>query len=407
MTATAIRLDQSKLDNQLFPLRLAERMQRLGTETAFEVLVRARALEAKGRDVVHLEIGEPDFDTPQNVIEAGVEALRGGFTHYGPSAGLPKLREAIAQDVGKFRNIEVTPDEVVVVPGGKPIIFYCMLALADAGDEVIYPNPGFPIYESMINFVGAKAVPIPLREERQFRLDVNELARTITPRTKLIILNSPANPTGGVLDEQDIREIVAAIGDRNIMVLSDEIYSRLIFEGRHFSPMSVPEFRERTILLDGFSKTYAMTGWRLGFGVMRPDLAAHIARLMTNSNSCTASFTQMAGVEALTGDQASVGRMRQAFRERRDLMVDGLNRIKGFRCLRPKGAFYVFPNIEGTGWTSQKLANALLDEAGVACLSGTAFGSYGEGYIRFSVANSPENIEKALGRIEEWVKAKM
>ncbi|HEY3704165.1 MAG TPA: pyridoxal phosphate-dependent aminotransferase [Terracidiphilus sp.] len=381
-------------------------MRRLGTETAFEVLVRARALEAKGRDVVHLEIGEPDFDTPQNVIEAGVNALRGGFTHYGPSAGLPKLREGIAAEVGRFRNIQVSPEEVVVVPGGKPIIFFCMLALANEGDEVIYPNPGFPIYESMINFVGARAVPIPLREERQFRLDVNELARLITPRTRLIILNSPANPTGGVLEEQDIRDVVTAIGDRNIMVLSDEIYSRLIFEGQHFSPLSVPEFRERTILLDGFSKTYAMTGWRLGYGVMRPDLAAHIARLMTNSNSCTASFTQMAGAEALTGDQASVERMRQAFRERRDLMVDGLNRIKGFRCLRPKGAFYVFPNIEGTGWTSQQLASALLDEAGVACLSGAAFGNYGEGYIRFSVANSPENIQKALERIEEWVKAR-
>ncbi|UWZ83998.1 pyridoxal phosphate-dependent aminotransferase [Occallatibacter riparius] len=403
MTATAISLEHSEIAHQPFPLHLAERMQRLGTETAFEVLVRARALEAKGRDVVHLEIGEPDFDTPGNVIDAAVGALRGGFTHYGPSAGLPKLREAIANDVGRFRNIQVSPDEVVVVPGGKPIIFYCMLALANEGDEVIYPNPGFPIYESMINFSGARAVPIPLREERQFRLDVNELASLITPRTRVIILNSPANPTGGVLDEQDIHDIISVIGDRNIMVLSDEIYSRLIFEGQHFSPLSIPEFRERTILLDGFSKTYAMTGWRLGFGVMRPDLAAHIARLMTNSNSCTASFTQMAGVEALTGDQSSVTRMCEAFRERRDLMVDGLNRIKGFRCLRPKGAFYVFPNIQGTGWTSQKLANALLDEAGVACLSGTAFGSYGEGYIRFSVANSPENIQKALDRIEQWV----
>lgn len=401
--ATAIRIDNMEVTGQRLPLRLAERMQRLGTETAFEVLVRARALEAKGRDIVHLEIGEPDFDTPSNVINAAVGALRGGWTHYGPSAGLPKLRESIARDVGRMRGIEVSPEEVVVVPGGKPIIFYTMLALAGEGDEVIYPNPGFPIYESMINFVGAKAVPIPLREELQFRLDVNELKRLITPRTKLIILNSPANPTGGLLEEQDIREFVAAIGDRNIMVLSDEIYSRLIFEGRHFSPMSIASFRDRVILLDGFSKTFAMTGWRLGYGVMRTDLAAQISRLMTNSNSCTASFTQIAGVEALAGDQAPVTKMCQAFRERRDLMVDGLNRIKGFRCLRPKGAFYVFPSIQGTGWKSQELANALLDEAGVACLSGTAFGSYGEGYIRFSVANSPENIEKALKRIEEWV----
>ncbi len=401
--ATAVRIPKEPTPKTQFPLRLAERMQRLGTETAFEVLVRARALEAKGRDIVHLEIGEPDFDTPQNVIDAGIAALRSGWTHYGPAAGLPKLREAIARDAGRMRGIEITTEEVVVVPGGKPIIFFSVLALANEGDEEIYPNPGFPIYESMINFAGARAVPIPLREERQFRLDVKELVRLITPRTKLIIINSPANPTGGVLDEQDIRELADAIGDRNIMVLSDEIYSRLIFEGKHFSPLSIPKFRERTILLDGFSKTYAMTGWRMGYGIMRPDLAAQIARLMTNSNSCTASFTQMAGVQAVTGDQAPVTHMCQAFRERRDLMVDGLNRIKGFHCLRPKGAFYVFPNIQGTGRTSQEIANALLEEAGVACLSGTAFGSYGEGYIRLSVANSPENIQKALGRIEQWV----
>ena len=401
--ATAVRIGREAPAEQRFPLRLAERMQRLGTETAFEVMVRARALEATGRDIVHLEIGEPDFDTPQNVIDAGVAALRSGWTHYGPAAGLPKLREAIARDAGRMRGIEISPEEVVVVPGGKPIIFFTVLALANEGDEVIYPNPGFPIYESMIKFAGARAIPIPLREERQFRLDVKELVGLITPRTKLIIINSPGNPTGGVLEEQDIRELADAIGDRNIMVLSDEIYGRLIFEGQHFSPMSIPEFRERTILLDGFSKTYAMTGWRMGYGIMRRDLAAQIARLMTNSNSCTASFTQMAGVEALSGDQAPVTRMCQAFRERRDVMVDGLNRIKGFRCLRPKGAFYVFPNIQGTGRTSQEIANALLEEAGVACLSGTAFGSYGEGYIRFSVANSPENIQKALGRIEQWV----
>lgn len=401
--ATAVRIPKEATPQARFPLRLAERMHRLGTETAFEVLVRARALEAKGHDIVHLEIGEPDFDTPQNVIDAGIAALRSGWTHYGPAAGLPKLREAIARDAGRMRGIEISPEEVVVVPGGKPIIFFTLLALANEGDEVIYPNPGFPIYESMINFSGARAVPIPLREQRQFRLDVKELAGLITPRTRLIIINSPANPTGGVLEEQDIRELAHAIGDRNIMVLSDEIYSRLIFEGKHFSPLSIPKFRERTILLDGFSKTYAMTGWRMGYGIMRPDLAAQIARLMTNSNSCTASFTQMAGVEAVSGDQAAVTRMCQAFRERRDLMVDGLNRIKGFRCLRPKGAFYVFPNIQGTGRTSQEIANALLEEAGVACLSGTAFGSYGEGYIRFSVANSPENIQKALGRIEQWV----
>ncbi len=402
MTAATQTL-RTPSDISRFPLRLADRMRRLGTETAFEVLVRARALEAKGRDIIHLEIGEPDFDTPENIVEAGVDALRRGWTHYGPSAGLPALREAIAGEVGRTRGVSVTSEEVVVVPGGKPILFFTILALIGDGDEVIYPNPGFPIYESMIEFVGGVPVPIPLREEREFRLDVDELATKITPRTRLIILNSPANPTGGVLTEQDIRDITAAIGDANIMVLSDEIYSRLIFEGSHFSPLSIPDFRERTILLDGFSKTYAMTGWRLGYGVMRPDLAAQVARLMTNSNSCTASFTQMAGVAALLGDQGSVARMCAAFRERRDLMVDGLNSIRGFRCLRPKGAFYVFPNIEGTGRTSQDLAGRLLEDAGVACLSGTAFGKFGEGYLRFSVANSPENIGKALDRIEQWV----
>jgi aspartate/methionine/tyrosine aminotransferase len=383
-------------------LRLAKRMSRLGTETAFEVLVKARALEAQGRDIVHLEIGEPDFDTPSNIIEAAVGALRHGYTHYGPSAGLPPLREAIAEEVSRTRGVPVKPEEVVVVPGGKPIMFFTILALAEEGDEVIYPNPGFPIYESMINFVGAKAVPIPLRERLQFRLDVNELADLITDRTKLIIINSPQNPTGGVLQQRDIRDIAEAIGDRDIMVLSDEIYSRLLFEGRHYSIMSLDGFKERTILLDGFSKTYAMTGWRLGYGVMRADLAGHIARLMTNSASCTASFSQMAGVEGLRGDQKSVDTMREEFRRRRDLFYDRINRIKGFSCLKPEGAFYMFPNITGTGWPSKKLADALLDQAGVAALSGTAFGQFGEGYLRFSVANSIENINKALDRIEEW-----
>ncbi len=377
-------------------------MSRLGTETAFEVLVRARALEAKGRDIVHLEIGEPDFDTPSNIVEAAVGALHKGWTHYGPSAGLPALREAIAEEVGRTRKVSVSPDEVVVVPGGKPIIFFTILALVEEGDEVIYPNPGFPIYESMIQFLGAKAVPIQLRESMDFRLDVRELGSLITDRTKLIILNSPQNPTGGVLELKDIEGIAAAIGDRDIMVLSDEIYSRLIYEGAHHSLMSVDGFRDRVILLDGFSKTYAMTGWRLGYGVMRADLAAHIARLMTNSNSCTASFTQVAGVEGLRGDQSSVTRMCEEFRRRRDLFHQRINRIKGFSCRLPKGAFYMFPNITNTGWPSKKLADALLDDAGVACLSGTAFGAFGEGYLRFSVANSIENINKALDRVEAW-----
>ena len=384
------------------PLKLARRMQRLGTETAFEVLVRARALEAAGKDIIHLEIGEPDFDTPSNIIDAGVHALKNGWTHYGPSAGLLALRQEIAKYVSRSRGINVSPDEVVVVPGGKPIIFFTMLALVEEGDEVIYPNPGFPIYESMIEFLGARAVPIRLREEQAFGFDVDEFAGKITDRTKLIILNSPHNPTGGVLDEATIRRIARAIGDRDVMILSDEIYSRLIFEGEHFSLMSLPEFRERTMLLDGFSKTYAMTGWRMGYGVMRQDLALQVARLMTNSNSCTASFTQMAGIEALHGDQSSVKKMVEEFRSRRDLMVSELNRLKGFRCQMPHGAFYVFPSIEGTGWQSKKLADALLEQAGVACLSGTSFGSNGEGFIRFSIANSIENIQKALERIHKW-----
>jgi aspartate/methionine/tyrosine aminotransferase len=378
-------------------------MSRLGTETAFEVLNRARALEKQGKEIIHLEIGEPDFDTPANVIQAAVDALHKGWTHYGPAAGLPDLRQAIADYVSRTRNVPVASDEVVVVPGGKPIIFFTILALIDEGDEVIYPNPGFPIYESMINYVGGRAVAIPLREERDFSVDVKELASLITDRTKLIILNSPHNPTGGVLTKKDIFEIADAIGDRNIMVLSDEIYSRLIYEGEDFSIMSVPGFKERTILLDGFSKTYAMTGWRMGYGIMRPDLATHVARLMTNSSSCTASFTQVAGIEALTGDQSSVDKMNAEFRRRRDVFVAGLNKIKGFSCLVPKGAFYAFPNITKTGWPSKKLADALLEQAGVACLSGTAFGEYGEGYLRFSVANSLENLNKALAKIEDWV----
>jgi aspartate/methionine/tyrosine aminotransferase len=385
-------------------LRLASRMSRLGTETAFEVLNRARALEKQGKDIVHLEIGEPDFDTPANVVDAGVNALRKGWTHYGPSAGLPELRQTIADYVSRTRKVPVASEEVVVVPGGKPIIFFTMLALIDPGDEVIYPNPGFPIYESMVNYLGGRAVPIPLREERDFSLDVKELAGLITDRTKLIILNSPHNPTGGVLSRKDILDVAAAIGDRNILVLSDEIYSRLIYEGEHFSIMSVPGFKERTILLDGFSKTYAMTGWRMGYGVMRPDLATHMTRLMTNSNSCTASFTQVAGIEALKGDQSSVDKMSHEFQRRRDAFVAGLNKIKGFSCRMPKGAFYVFPNITQTGWPSKKLADAILEQAGVACLSGTSFGEYGEGYLRFSVANSLENLNKALTRIDEWTK---
>jgi aspartate aminotransferase len=389
-----------------FELRLAERMSRLGTETAFEVLNRARELERKGKDIIHLEIGEPDFETPRNIINAAATALNSGWTHYGPSAGYPELRSAIAEEVSRSRGVHVTADEVVVVPGGKPIIFFTILSLIDEGDEVIYPNPGFPIYESMVNYIGGRAVPIQLREEKDFGFDVEELAALISNRTKLIIVNSPQNPTGGVLTKRDIQQIAEAVGDRNIFVLSDEIYSRLIFEGEHHSIIAEPGFKERTILLDGFSKSYAMTGWRMGYGIMRPDLAWQVARLMTNSNSCTASFTQMAGVEALRGDQSSVDHMREEFQKRRDMFVPALNRIKGFSCRTPHGAFYVFPNITGTGWKSNPLADALLEEAGVACLSGTSFGEFGEGYLRFSIANSMENLQHALERIERWIAEK-
>ena len=385
-------------------LRLAKRMSRLGTETAFEVLAKARALEAQGRNIIHLEIGEPDFDTPANVIDAGVKAMRGGWTHYTPSAGLPALREAVAEDVSKSRGVKVTPDEVVIVPGGKPTIYFTFTALVEEGDEVIYPNPGFPIYESLINFTGAKPVPLQMCEEKDFRLDPNELADLITDRTKLIVLNSPHNPTGSVLTKQDVKDIAAAIGDRDIMVLSDEIYSRLLFEGEHFSLMSLDGWKDRVIMLDGFSKTFAMTGWRLGYGVMRRDLAAHFGRLMTNVNSCSAGFTQVAGIEAVKGDQSSVTHMCKQFKLRRDKFVAGLNKIPGFSCRLPHGAFYAFPNIKQTGWPSRKLADALLEQAGVACLSGTAFGQFGEGYLRFSIANSMENLELALERLGDWTK---
>ncbi len=385
-------------------LRLAERMSRLGTESAFEVLVRARELEARGKQIIHLEIGEPDFPTAPHIIEAAARALRDGWTHYGPPAGLPQLREAIAEDAGRRRGLRIDPAEVVVTPGGKPIMFFTILALVNRDDEVLYPNPGFPIYESMINFVGGRLVPYALPEEREFDVDVGEIINKLTDRTRLIILNSPQNPTGGVLSRASVASLAAALAGRDVFVLSDEIYNRLIYEGEHASITQFPGMKERTIILDGFSKTYAMTGWRLGYGIMRPDLAGQVARLMTNSNSCTAAFTQIAGVEALRGDQTCVDQIREEFRRRRGVIVEGLNRIRGFRCPIPHGAFYVFPNISATGRNSRVLADALLNEAGVACLSGTAFGSWGEGYLRFSFANSVENIQKALERIENLVK---
>ena len=382
-------------------MKLADRMSRLGTETAFEVLAKAKALEAQGKEIVHLEIGEPDFDTPKNITEAAIKALRDGWTHYNPSAGLPDLREAIAQDIAKSRGLKVNRDMVVVTPGAKPIMFFVILALVNEGDEVIYPNPGFPIYESVIEFVGAKAVPIQLREENDFRLDTAELKKLVTHKTKLIIINSPQNPTGGILTQDDLREIADIALARDIMVLSDEVYNRILYEGTHHSITAFPGMQERTILLDGYSKTYAMTGWRLGYGVMREDLAVLIAKLQTNSNSCTASFTQRAGIEALTGPQDDVAKMVAEFQRRRDVIVEGLNAIPRISCKTPKGAFYVFPNIKKTGWESKKLADFILNEAGVAVLAGTSFGKFGEGYIRLSYANSVENIKKALSRIEK------
>jgi aspartate aminotransferase len=382
-------------------MKLATRMSRLGTETAFDVLAKAKALEAQGREIIHLEIGEPDFDTPSNIIDAAIEALRTGHTHYTPANGVPPLRQAIAEKVSQTRDIPVHPDQVVVVPGGKPIMFFTLLALCEAGDEVIYPNPGFPIYESMINFVGARPVPIPLLMEKEFSFDLDEFEGLVTDRTRLIILNSPANPTGGVLSAKDLARVAEITLARGIPVLADEIYSHILYDEAFASISTVPGMQDLTIILDGYSKTYAMTGWRMGYGVMPTELAQHITKLMVNSNSCTAAFAQMAGIEALKGSQETAAGMVDAFRRRRDLIVAGLNQIPGFRCLLPKGAFYVFPNIEGTGRTSQELADYLLDEAGVALLSGTCFGGYGEGFLRLSYANSEENITKALERIED------
>ena len=384
-------------------MHLAASMARIGTETAFEVLVRARALESQGRDIIHLEIGEPDFPTPSHIIEAAKEALDQGWTHYGPTQGQPDLREAIAQSVSASRGIPVPPERVAVVPGGKPIIFFPLLALLEPGDEVIYPNPSFPIYESMINYTGATPVPIPLMEERGFSFDLDLFRSRLSPRTKLVILNSPANPTGGVIPEQDIRELAALLAPLDVMVLSDEIYSRMSYGRKAVSIASMPGMIDKTIILDGFSKTYAMTGWRIGYGVMPEWLVDAVNKLMVNSNSCTASFTQRAALAALTGPQKPSQLMIEEFRRRRDAFVAALNELPGFRCPLPEGAFYAFPNISGTGMKSKQLADALLEQEGVAALSGTAFGAYGEGYLRFSYANSLDNLMEAVRRIRAFL----
>jgi len=381
-------------------MKLAERMDRILVESAFEVLVRARALEAAGRSVVHLEIGEPDFPTPAHVVEAAKAALDEGWTHYGPTQGYPELREAVAAHVSATRGIPVGPQHVSIVPGGKPILFFPMLALLEPGDEVIYPDPGFPIYQSMTQFLGATPVPIPLLESRGFSFDLDLLRDRLSSRTKLLILNSPQNPTGGVIPADEIKIIADLVKERDLMVLSDEIYSRIYYGEPPASIARLPGMQEKTIILDGFSKTYAMTGWRMGYGVMPEWLVDAVSKLMVNSNSCTASFTQRAGIAALTGPQDEVTRMVAEFHRRRDAFCDGLNQIHGVRCARPGGAFYAFANITGTGMDSKTAADFLLNEAGVACLSGAAFGRYGEGYVRFSYANSYENLMEAVKRIE-------
>ncbi|MEW5820278.1 MAG: pyridoxal phosphate-dependent aminotransferase [Cyanobacteriota bacterium] len=385
--------------------KLAARMSRLGTETAFEVLAKAKALEAKGKHIVHLEIGEPDFDTPKNIVEAAKKALDDGYTHYNPSAGLPEFRDVIAETVSRTHGIKVKRENVVVTPGAKPIMWYTILALCEEGDEVLYPNPGFPIYESVINFTGATPVPIQLKEEKEFVFDIEDFKSKISEKTKLVILNSPQNPTGGVLEEEDLKQIAKIAKEHSFMILTDEVYKEILYDGNKFhSIASDPELQDRVIILDGFSKSYAMTGWRMGYGVMREDLVTLIAKLETNSDSCTCTFNQRACIEALTGPQDDVRQMVAEFEKRRNVIVKGLNEIPGITCRNPKGAFYVFPNITGTGKTAEWLADYLLNEAGVACLAGTCFGKFGTGYLRFSYANSVANIETALERIDKAVR---
>ena len=377
-------------------MNLSDRMTRLGTESAFEVLARAKALERQGREIVHLEIGEPDFDTPAHIKEAAKRALDAGATHYGPSAGLPELREAIAKHVGQSRGLQVSSDEVVVTPGAKPIMFFTIMALVNPGDEVIYPNPGFPIYESVINFVGGVPVPIPLLESAAFGFDLALFEQRVSKKTKLIILNSPQNPTGGVLGREQIERIADIARHFQIPVLSDEIYRQFLYEGEFVSIATLPGMRELTVILDGFSKAYAMTGWRLGYGVMTTELAEHLTRLMVNSASCTATFVQLAGIAALEGDQSPVDAMVAEFRRRRDVLVPALNRLPGVSCPSPRGAFYVFPNVKALERPSGEIAELLLREAGVALLPGTAFGEHGEGYLRLSYATSEANLRRAL-----------
>ncbi|MCH8296419.1 pyridoxal phosphate-dependent aminotransferase [Candidatus Poribacteria bacterium] len=381
-------------------MNFAERMSLLGTESAFEVLAKAKNLEAQGRNIIHLEIGQPDFTTPMNVCEAAFKAMKDGHTGYGPAAGLLEFREVVAEHISETRGVDIHPDEVAVTPGAKPIMFFTILALIDEGDEVIYPEPGFPIYESVIDFIGGKAIPLRLREEVNFRFHIEDLVDAISSRTKLLIINSPQNPTGGILEKDDLDTIAELAVKHDFYVLTDEVYSRILYEGTHDSVINRPGMKERTILIEGHSKTYAMTGWRLGYGIAPTAMADKIAQLMINSNSCTCSFTQIAGIEALKGPQDFVDQMVAEFKGRRNAIVDGLNAIDGISCLKPLGSFYVFPNVTQLPLSCQALADYLLDEADVALLPGTAFGKFGDGYLRLSYANSIENIREALARMD-------
>ncbi|MCL5037837.1 MAG: pyridoxal phosphate-dependent aminotransferase [Chloroflexi bacterium] len=384
--------------------QFADRVSRLSTAGGFAVLERIHKMEAEGKEIIQMQLGEPDFHTPQNIVDAAIRALNAGEHHYTPSRGILPLRKAIAEYVSETRKIDVHPDEVVVVPGGKPMIFFPISVCIDHGDQVLYPNPLYPPYESSINYAGGVPVPVPLLEDRHFAFDVDELERRITPKTKMLVINSPGNPTGGMIEEEDYVRIAEIVRKHDLLVLSDEIYSRMIYDGDHVSLISQPGMKDHVILLDGFSKTYAMTGWRLGYGVMPRPVAEAVNKLMLNVNSCTATFVQHAGIEALKGPQDSVDMMLEEYRRRKDLIVNGLNRLPGFSCTMPLGAFYAFPNVSKVAMTSNELAEFLLMEAGVSCLSGTQFGEYGEGYLRFSYATSIENIEKALFKMEKALK---
>ena len=382
-------------------LEFAHRMSTLGTETAFEVLAKARRLEAQGRNIVHLEIGEPDFDTPAHIIETAVRALQGGYTHYTPAAGIMEARDAVAAYMERTRKIRVDASHVVITPGSKNVLLFAMLALVNPGDEVVYPDPGYPIYESIARFIGATLRPMRLREEADFRPDLDEFRSLLSPRTRLVVLNSPHNPCGSMLDRTDLEAIAQAVLPTRAFVLADEIYGRIVYEGEQYSIATAPGMQDRTIILDGMSKTYAMTGWRIGFGIMRPELVERMAQLMINSSSCAAAFSQMATIAALSGPQDGVDAMVAEFRSRRQIIIDELNRIEGVHCRMPRGAFYAFPNVSAIDTNAKRLADFLLEEAGVACLAGTSFGEGGKGYLRFSYANSQQNIREGMKRLRD------